>query len=203
MPTGYTCIIDDHADVTFEQYVWRCARAFGALVLMRDDGMDAPIPEKFEASDYHVKALERDTAKLIELEGMKLAQAKVLAAADHEAALRRWEETVVKESAIDARYQAIREKVEAWHPPSSEHVGLKEFMLEQLKTGRPRTSADDPEPTPKTAREWLDGQIKNVRWSVEYHTKELRKERERTDERNRWIAGLRSSVPYVKQPDRS
>mgnify|MGYP003341377176 CR=1 FL=1 len=30
MPTGYTSIIEDRTDATFEEYVWRCARAFGA-----------------------------------------------------------------------------------------------------------------------------------------------------------------------------
>jgi len=35
MPTGYTNCIKD--GVTFEQFVWKCARAMGALVMMRDE----------------------------------------------------------------------------------------------------------------------------------------------------------------------
>ena len=42
--------------LTFPQFAMRCARAFGALIEMRDDSMDAPIPDEFSPSDYHVKA---------------------------------------------------------------------------------------------------------------------------------------------------
>jgi hypothetical protein len=203
MPTGYTCIIDDHEDVTFEQYLWRCARAFGALVMMRDDPTDAPIPERFEASGYHVKELANARAKLAELEILSIEQAETMAAADHEAAVSWWRQRASKEGAIDERYAAIRERVMAWEPPSPDHEELKKFMLEQLRTGRPYSSARDPKPEKKTAREWLDAQIKDARWSVDYHEKNLRAEHARTEERNRWLAELRESVPYVKQPERT
>lgn len=42
MPTGYTAAITDK-DISFEQFVWDCARAFGALVLQRDDAIGSPI----------------------------------------------------------------------------------------------------------------------------------------------------------------
>ena len=42
MPTGYTAIIEDDPNCTFEQYLMRCARAFGATVTMRDDPLDKP-----------------------------------------------------------------------------------------------------------------------------------------------------------------
>jgi hypothetical protein len=61
MPTGYTCIIEDKPDVTFAEYVWRCARAFGALLSMREDSLDAPIPDelKSEDTDYYKTAYEK------------------------------------------------------------------------------------------------------------------------------------------------
>ncbi len=62
MPTGYTA--DIAKGITFQQYAWSCARAFGALVMMRDEPSDAPIPEAFTPSDYHVKALAEARAKL-------------------------------------------------------------------------------------------------------------------------------------------
>ena len=45
MPTGYTAGILEGE--TFEQYALQCAKAFGALVMMRDEPSDAPIPDQF------------------------------------------------------------------------------------------------------------------------------------------------------------
>ncbi len=49
MPTGYTHLIEEGCNL--EEFVWACARAFGACVMMRDDSVDKPVPEKFEPSD--------------------------------------------------------------------------------------------------------------------------------------------------------
>ena len=55
MPTGFTCDIKD--GITFERFALNCARAFGALINMRDDSLDAEIPDEIKPSDHHVKAL--------------------------------------------------------------------------------------------------------------------------------------------------
>jgi hypothetical protein len=54
MPTGYTAPIAD--GMTFEQFALGCARAFGALVTMRDEPSDAPIPERLEPDTPFVAA---------------------------------------------------------------------------------------------------------------------------------------------------
>lgn len=48
MPTGYTADVQSGKVTDFAEYAMNCARAFGALVLMRDDPSDADIPERFE-----------------------------------------------------------------------------------------------------------------------------------------------------------
>ena len=58
MPTGYTAKLMEQGQ-TFPEFIMSCARAFGALIMMRDDPANAPIPEKFEPSDYHVRALKK------------------------------------------------------------------------------------------------------------------------------------------------
>lgn len=55
MPTGYTAAIADGID--FKTYALSCARAFGALVEMRDEPANAPIPEEFKPSSYYVTSL--------------------------------------------------------------------------------------------------------------------------------------------------
>ena len=56
MPIGYTSKLHD-GDQPFNEFIMSCARAFGALVTMRDDPNDAPIPE-FEVSEYSVTSVK-------------------------------------------------------------------------------------------------------------------------------------------------
>ena len=77
MPTGYTAAIAD--GVTFEQFALNCARAFGALIDMRDEPSDAPIPERFEPSNYHEKKIAEINDELVRLKEMSQDEAKMVA----------------------------------------------------------------------------------------------------------------------------
>jgi len=57
MPTGYTYPVVEGKITEFSDFALSCARAFGALITMRDDPHDTPIPETFEPSDYNAKKL--------------------------------------------------------------------------------------------------------------------------------------------------
>lgn len=48
MPTGYTAAVCDGKITEFPAFALQCARAFGALITMRDDAMNAPIPEEIK-----------------------------------------------------------------------------------------------------------------------------------------------------------
>jgi hypothetical protein len=134
MPTGYTAPIEEDPTFTFEQYVWRCARAFGALIMMRDEPMDARVPERFEPSGYYARELGKERARLLELEGMSAEAVVAARNAAHQQARERVENSNRESSEKLERYRAIRSQVEAWEPPSPDHVGLKRFMLEQIDT---------------------------------------------------------------------
>jgi len=69
MPTGYTATLMEK-NQTFPEFIMGCARAFGALIMMRDDPNDATIPDKFEPSDYHAKGIIKAREKLAKLKAM-------------------------------------------------------------------------------------------------------------------------------------
>ena len=73
MPTGYTAAVKD--GITFEQFAWSCARAFGALIDMRDSPTGAPIPQRFEPSQYNAVEAEKASA---EIERLKREHAESL-----------------------------------------------------------------------------------------------------------------------------
>ncbi len=196
MPTGYTAVIED-GDPTFREFVWLCARAFGALIEMRDESMDARVPREFAPSDYHEKcaALARDA--LAKAEAMTLDEAAVAAEADHRAASEKHVESMrITRTTID-RYDRMVAQIEAWTPPTKDHEGLKAFMLDQIaiSTEYDREQLSNPRPPePRTAARYVADEIEAARWSLDYHEKGRRDERVRTTERNAWVAALRESV---------
>lgn len=74
MPTGYTAAIAD--GISFTNYAMGCARAFGALIEMRDEPSDAPIPEEFKPSTYHLEELQKAQKKLHNLCKMSFGEAE-------------------------------------------------------------------------------------------------------------------------------
>ena len=130
MPTGYTNKVEQQ---TFEEFVWGCAEAFGALITLRDAPKGTPVPDKIEPSEYAIKALaeaEAGLEKLLALKGEDLERAYSEEWAHREKC--RIESLNKMEATLDS-YEAMLEDVREWQPPTQDHVALKEFMESQLK----------------------------------------------------------------------
>lgn len=198
MPTGYTAAVKD--GITFEQFVWSCARAFGALVLMRDDPAGAPIPERFEPSDWNAKKLAGARDRLATLEVMSDADAAANARTDYEQAVERHRERLAEIQALSDKYHAMLARVVQWTPPTPEHQGLKDFMAEQLRQSIDFDCSTKylTAPLLLPGAAWREAQIAQARKDIEYHAKEHAEEVERTESRNAWLRDLRESVPAPK-----
>ena len=195
MPTGYTSIIEDGDGCSFEQYVWRCARAFGALIDMRDDSLDkrvpaAPLEPDTKRYDADIRAGE---SKLRELRGMTIEQGDAMAAAEYDQLCAYHGRDTTEKDARDARYKAVRDRVFAWQPPGADHDRLKSFMLEQIDMCYPAYRSEPPRK--RDGAEWLRASIESAERRLgqdrEYRDNEIK----RTAERNAWVATLRGSVP--------
>ncbi len=195
MPTVYTSRVQTGEIRDFATFALQCARAFGALIMMRDEPSDAPIPERFQPSDYNRRAREKAAAELQRLQGLEWDEIVAESIADYNAEVRQWEEYKKQQDAGRQRYEAMLEQVRAWTPPTEEHVGLKEFMVNQLvESIRLDCGFDSPCPSLKTAVDWHSDRIEKARRDVEYHTVEDLRENERIAERNHWIQALRDSL---------
>jgi hypothetical protein len=130
MPTGYTAPIAD--GMTFEQYALGCARAFGALVTMRDEPSNAPIPDRFEPDTYYQKSLEASQLELDRV--MSLTAAEIVSEAEKSylSAHEGWRERCKRRADLREKYEAILGRVRAYVAPTTDHVGYKEFMEKQL-----------------------------------------------------------------------
>jgi hypothetical protein len=195
MPTGYTWSIKEGKVTSLKQFAMECARAFGACAELRDD-MTALIPEEFKPSDYHSKELAKARRDLTKAKAMTLEEAEAQSMRDYQHGLE--EDRKYKEDKVETKksYQAMIAQVKEWKPPTKEHVGLKEFMLQQLND----SIEHDCIHYPREKREKLSAlryraqQIVDAEEDIKYHEKEYAEEVERCRKRTQWIRDLRISL---------
>lgn len=137
MPTAYTAMITDRDEpATFKEFALACARNFGALIHMRDEQFGATIPEKIHGTDIDdLDERVRDAeTRLAEAERLTVDQARSLMAKENEEYAAYVAESNAKGATTRARVDSTLAEVNAWEPPTPNHVGLKKFMIEQLET---------------------------------------------------------------------
>lgn len=192
MPTGYTACVEDGSVTEFPEFAMRCARAFGALIDMRDDPLDAPIPDRLSSSTFYADRLADEKRRLTQLQSMS---ADDIAAAyeDHFLKETKMREQWRRERAEkNARYDAMAAKATAWAPPTSEHVELKKFMLKQIEISRDTWEIEMPVRVSPAV--WHRCEIHSCEQSILRYENEARKEAERGTGRNEWVAQLRESL---------
>jgi hypothetical protein len=191
MPTGYTAKLYD-GEQSFEDFVLACARAFGALVTLRDENIDTPLPERLKPSTYHIDAWHKAEKELADLKTLTLGQAEAKSLEEFKAHMTEHKKSVETRTARNARYNEMLERVREWAPPTTDHENLKKFMVEQITISL--EDYDIPVPTLLNGGAWLEEQKRRLEWSLAYHDKEWKKDVERTEQANKWIDDLRDSL---------
>lgn len=192
MPTGYTADVVDGKVTDFRTFALRCARAFGACIDMRDDPMDREPPETVEPSRYCENAAQRARERLVFLDSLTEADIAKHAAKAHEDALESWRSACDRYGTENARLKAMERKVLAWKPPTAEHVGMRDFMLEQLRISQNDWMPEKPQP--ETPEEWFKREQEEARRSLERNVAEQKKDDERAASRTKWLKDLRESL---------
>lgn len=196
MPTGYTADVQSGSVTEFPDFAMQCARAFGALITMREDPSGAVIPDRFEPSNYHAQKLKEVNSELTRLQGLSYDEIRAERDIDEAKRIARRTEFAGNQMAHRARYEAMLNKVNGWTPPSSDHEEMKKFMASQLIESikfdcTPSSYEDAPIPP---ALEWYEDQLESVHESISYHEKKHLEELERTEQRNEWMRLLRESI---------
>lgn len=200
MPTGYTAAIKD--GISFEEYAWSCARAFGALVSLREDS-NAPIPERFEPSDYQTKALADAESRLARAKLLSPDQAEIEAKAAFDAETIRHVKVLAEKLELRNKYNAMLAHVVQWQPPTADHAQYKEFMASQIRESidfdcNENYYRENP-PVRLSGKEWLEAELTEAAREIAYHSKSYGEEVERTERRNTWISALRRSLTSAQQ----
>lgn len=198
MPTGYTDKIKD--GISFEEFVWQCTRNFGALITMRDESFDAPIPDRFEPSSFYSDHIAKLQDRLQEILSMTDAQLEAEAVAEYDQHCSYVYSKRKENKELSEKYEAMITKVEAWQPPSNDHVRLKEFMLEQLKESLEFDCLEPRDDYKRmTGADWKIQQVARLQSDIEYYKERQQAEIECTEGRNKWLSRLNSSIP---KPDK-
>ena len=196
MPTGYTVEVVDGKISDFPTFAKLCARAFGALIHMRDNTISpdwSPIVEP--ELEIYQQRLDKIAGRIAELEGMSdevadRAYIEYAANLDIEN-----ERHIARCADQDSRLAAMTEKVRAWAPPTPDHIGMKEFMLEQL-----RISANGDvrrfytKPLKMTGPEWRAQQLGREYSEIAITLKSIEDEKSRAESRTKWLTELVESL---------
>lgn len=196
MPTGYTADVQDGKITEFTDFALLCARAFGALIHMRDSDMKAKLPDRIRPDTrYHDEALRKANDRLKMLRGLTPEQCELEAGRAYSVQLEAHEDYRARQRLQRERYEAMLAKVKEWSPPSPDHEGLKKFMCEQLQESIRFDCGGSslPKPKPIKAAEWLAQEIARCDRDIEYHGKERDAEIERAAGRDKWLRDLRDS----------
>lgn len=194
MPTGYTCNVVDGKVTEFKDFALQCARAFGALITMRDDSFDAPIPDEIKPeTDYYDKHIAADMKRMGVIQAMTNAEADVAAAIEHQEALQGRATYLATKDAEAARLNAMLAKVRAWEPPTPDHADIKRFMIDQLTISMPGQYTPSI-PVMLDGVTWRKQRLDDLAASVVRNKQEREKEIERSSKRTEWIKNLRASL---------
>jgi hypothetical protein len=198
MPTGYTAYIEDGEIATGKDFLLKCARGFGACIDLRDESLSVEIPVELKPSTYHKEQLEKAYADLERYKKMTLEEAQKIVDEEYEKTQTGTKKSLEKYRATQKRYDKVKSEVENWNPPTSEHINLKNFALDQIKISTEYDSekyyiAELNKPK-KNAEQYISDKIISVTDNIQYHLKNWNEEVQRTNERNKWINDLRESL---------
>lgn len=192
MPTGYTADVVDGKITEFKDFALSCARAFGALANMRDDPMDAPIPDEIKPNSYCSERLEATEDELKKLLNLSIEDSAIEAEKEYNEA---FESTTKYRNNLkleNERIDTMIEKVLNWRIPTSDHRKLYEFMIEQLSTSK---SNYEPEmPKRLSVAEWRTKKLKELTRDFDYYGKQVDEENQRAADKTKWIQALKNSL---------
>ena len=193
MTTGYVYPVAKGVIATFPAFAMSCARAFGALVHMREEGANATITPRVP-SDYYPKAIESLAERLATIKGMTTDEIDVQQRSNQESASARATRYRTEWEQETARIDTMLAEVEAWTPPTVQHQNLKTFMAEQLRISRSDKPYAPHMPTMQEAEAWRAEQIETLEDQIDGHTKYMEADVKSCRDANDWIAALAASV---------
>jgi hypothetical protein len=131
---------------------------------------------------------------------MNIAECEKQAKNDYEKRINDHKAGIEKDAALKVKYEAMLAEVDAYIPPSPDHVEFKKFMRDQIIESIKSDCAGNYHQDalkklwPLSGMVWRQLEIGKCFQDIFYSTKEQEKENRRATERTKWIQQLRASI---------
>lgn len=196
MPSGYTADVASGKMTDFAEYALQCARAFGALIMLRDEPLSSEIPT-FTPNTYDEEAIQQKSKELSEFLAMTEDQRRQAHADDQAARKAESEKWIAERKLTRQRYEAMLQKARQFKSPSPDHDNYAKFLVEQLEQSIKFDCSTDyydrmSEPVP--FEKWEQDRLNRLSDDISYHMKQRDDEIARTKERNNWVRQLREAL---------
>jgi hypothetical protein len=204
MPTGYTAEIIDGKVTTFKEFAQKCMRAFGSTIHMRDEPLDKKyVPRKVEK--YYIESVKEAKKKLDELKKADdqffINKVKGELKSDYTY----YEEKLEKVLESKARLDSILKDAKNWSPPTEDHTGIKDFMIQQLEeTLKYDGNTEYYETELKEIKKKMESpidistirkeMIEDAEEDLENSKNRLEEEIKRCDDSNKWVEEFLKSI---------
>lgn len=211
MPTGYTSYINDGKITNGADFLKLCTRAFGVAVDLKDESLFVPTPEHFEPDPYYKESYEKAVNKRDKYRKMTLNEARqdfINQAIENINSAREHLKNIIEEN---DKYQAVKDEIMDWIPPTSEHEKLKEYAINQLDISMNSADTikyyeeesdkmiDDNE---KAVTEYLDRKRKMTEGNVVRSYKKWQENIKETEEKNLWMKQFLDSLETITDETR-
>lgn len=198
MPTGYTWKIRDGEIKNGKDFILLCARAFGACIDMREESLDAKIPDEFKPNTYHKEQLIKAQNDLIKFKNMSIEEVQKIVNQEHVEVVEYNKKYYKELLEIKSKYLNILADVYSWQEATEEHKELKKYSIQQIEDSIKWDCGhmdDYLKPVEKeSAKSWLKRQIDKCQKDIVYYTEKQKEENERVAGRNKWIRELKDSL---------
>ncbi|ALA13213.1 hypothetical protein TSARBOMBA_180 [Bacillus phage TsarBomba] len=209
MPSALTGEIYDNENNSARDYLIRCSKSFGALIHMRDLGLDFNAPPRLYHLDLtsYDRDIEEAKKKIEYYKNMSVEDVEQQIEDDYTYMKQRQETYNEEDVEIIERYDKVLKEVQAWEVPES-LTNLKEYavnhLLEQIQyqsgvLNRRNERKEEEVPGQMIHHEvwrserveWAQDELKRAEESKERAIKAV-------EEKNAWITDLLNALESVK-----
>lgn len=196
MPTGYTNKIYVGEEVSMKEFMMECAKAFGANIALRDQDPQKGIPVYHPQTKLYEDRIALSKQGIEELESnVNRKQIEQMLNERYDRALQDAVEEKARKTELEKRYNTMIAQVKSWEPPTEEHVNLKQFAIEQLEASRNSDCIIWRDNIEKVSvDEYIESMHNHYTKDIEYYTRKIEEEIQRTEERNKWNQDLFDSL---------
>jgi hypothetical protein len=196
MPSQLTTKLYDGTATNLNDFALHCARDLSLFIELRDEPSESALPQSFTPRSYYSELVGKIEAEIVTVSDWDDKEAETSAQAYFQERKREYDASVEMTKERRQRYTQMREEVDAWQPPTTDHQNLKDYMIRLLEQDMPsECTVRMTMPQPISGRQYKQVRLEELRAQLTHATENRDGDIERNRIRNEWTTELRQSLP--------